>query len=73
VCKWRSSGDEELAKLIVSPARAEWILKRYPPSDQGRPGILHSDPRGSKRVRETDEIEPEDSAEEMEAVGVAAN
>jgi len=57
VAVWRSSADEELSKLIVTEERAKWIQRRYPESDQGRPGILHTDSRdrGSKRVRETDD------------------
>ena len=54
---WKRLDDEGLAELIVSPERAAWLCRRYPESDSGRPGIIHSDPRdrGSKRVRETDD------------------
>jgi len=39
-----------LAELVVTPERAAWIQERYPPSDQGRPGILHTEAqRGPKR------------------------
>ena len=39
--------------LIVSDERAAWILETYPPSDQGRPGIIATDSRGD-RVRISD-------------------
>jgi hypothetical protein len=42
-----------LAELVVTPERAAWILERYPPSDQGRPGILHTETqRGPKPRRD---------------------
>jgi hypothetical protein len=47
-----------LASLIVSEERAAWIQRRYPASESGRPGILHTDARdrGSKRqIRKTDD------------------
>ena len=41
-----------LSELVVSPERAAWIQLRYPESDQGRPGILHTETqRSPKRPR----------------------
>jgi len=58
--EWRRLSVEALAALIVSDERRDFILATYPPTDVGRPGIIHNTPRGEKRkVRETDADEPE--------------
>ena len=31
---------ESLKDFVVDDARRDWILKTYPPSETGRPGIL---------------------------------
>jgi hypothetical protein len=55
--EWRRLGDP-LAALVVSPARRDWILERYPYSDQGRPGILCAEQRTHKEVRAADRDVP---------------
>jgi hypothetical protein len=53
--EWARLTTEALSRLIVSDDRRDFILERYPPSDTGRPGVLHTTPRGEKRhVREMD-------------------
>jgi hypothetical protein len=58
--EWRRLTVEALAALIVSDERRDWILERYPPTDMGRPGLIHNTPRGEKHtaVRETDTDAP---------------
>ena len=56
--EWKRLEDLALAELIVSPARAAWILARYPPEQTGRPGILATHecgPRLKKRSPVPDE------------------
>lgn len=63
---WKRLGDECLAELIVSPERAAWILRRYPPQEMGRPGIIHTDShdRGSEaKIRKAD-ADPEPTIDE---------
>jgi len=33
------------------------ILERYPPTDVGRPGVIHSTPRGEKREKKVREMD----------------
>jgi hypothetical protein len=49
--EWKRLADEAWGELIVGPERLQWILERYPPTEQGRPGIIHTTPRGEKRKR----------------------
>jgi hypothetical protein len=58
--EWARLTVESLNALIVSEERREWILERYPPTDVGRPGVLHHTPRGEKlkAVREMDTDAP---------------
>ena len=51
-----------LAELIVTPERAAWIQERYPPTDSGRPGILHCEPQ-KKTSRAKDAHEAAEVAE----------
>lgn len=56
--EWQRLTVESLNALMVSDERRAWLLERYPPTDVGRPGILHCTPRGEKRkkrVREMDD------------------
>jgi len=86
--EWRRLTVEGLAVLIVDDVRREWILAHYPPSEMGRPGIIHHTPRGEKRnrVRETDapvagnkdsrvtvEFDDDEDVLHEELVGVAAD
>jgi hypothetical protein len=59
--EWRRLTVEALAALIVTDERRDWILERYPPTDVGRPGLLHNERRAAKRkaVRELDTDVPE--------------
>jgi hypothetical protein len=41
---WQEIRSKVIKRLIVSPERAAWILQNYPPTDLGRPGILHCEP-----------------------------
>lgn len=42
-----------LLELVVSDERLKWILANYPPTDQGRPGIIHCEPqRKARRARD---------------------
>jgi hypothetical protein len=62
---WKRLDDEGLAELIVSPERAAWICRRYPESDSGRPGIIHTDSRdrgNAPKIRKAD-VELDDPAD----------
>jgi hypothetical protein len=58
--EWKYLGDLALGELIVSDARRDWILQRYPPSDQGRPGLLcvHEPKRRGPRAKKEPDVEP---------------
>jgi len=56
---------ESLAALIVSDERRDWILERYPPTDIGRPGIVHVEKR--KAVRKLDDDAPAVAGEDWRA------
>jgi hypothetical protein len=63
VSEWKRI--DGLASLIVTPERCAEIMRKQPESEsRGRPGIIHSDPHGSKRVRETDD-DPEPTYDEQ--------
>lgn len=46
-----SRKSSSLEHLIVSDERASWILERYPPTETGRPMILHSEYHTRSRTR----------------------
>jgi hypothetical protein len=48
-----------LIDLIVDDARRDWIMRTYPPEDQGRPGILV--------VRKTDDVRKTDRKYDVDA------
>ncbi len=58
-----------LAMLIVSEERARWIQERYPPTDSGRPGILHCEPqRKTSRAKDAQNGRKMDEAAEVAEV-----
>jgi hypothetical protein len=59
-------GVRGLLDLVVSAERRDWITKRYPPTDQGRPGILVVNDGRSKR--EEADMEPREIVGDEEPV-----
>jgi hypothetical protein len=60
--EWLRLTVESLSELLVSDERREWLLATYPPTDVGRPGIIHSGER-RKAVRKLDDAPAEDTPE----------
>lgn len=70
-----SRKSSSLVHLVVSEERAAWILERYPPTETGRPMILHSEYHTRSRTRskrqsaaaDDEQIEKPDSGMDLAA------